>query len=748
LYQLVKDGLAGRYSIQRELGRGGMAVVFLAQDLKHDRQVAVKVMLPDLAAAVGVPRFLREIQVAAKLQHPHIVPLHDSGNVEGLPYYVMPYVEGESLRARVGREGQLPMDEALRTIKEVADGLGYAHELGVVHRDIKPANVLLSRGHALIADFGIARAVSSAGAETLTTAGASLGTPLYMSPEQAAGDPGVDHRADLYSLGCVLYELLAGETPFTGPNAQAIMAKHAVEPCPGVRTVRDTVPASIDAAIKRAMAKLPVDRFASAHAFVEALDAEPANAIPERKSIVVLPFENLSPDPEQGYFSDGLTEELIADLSKVRALRVISRTSAMLLKGSEKDVPTIARELNVRYVLEGSVRQAGDSLRITAQLIDGATDVHLWAEKYTGTLEDVFDLQEQLSRRIVEGLKVTLAPDEDRHLASRDIPDVEAYALYLHARQEFLRMTETSFNHAEQLVERALTRTGPNALLLTTAAEIAFGQHDMGMRPTAETLDRGDALATRALELNPDLAEAHMAKGLIAWRRFDAPATVRHLLSAVELDPGNAMAAWAAGYVLAEVGRTDEAREHGDRARALDPLFWPASFGSCIADLFDGRSDSAMEKMTAMHAISGDNPAANLWKGLLLIYSGRFSEASETLANVAAVDAGAFSTTAAFLHAWATGNSEGMYAVLSEPSKAQVVAMDKEFSWMAAAGFASVGDTNEALDWLSRTIDMGFVNHHFFSQHDPHLSKLGGDPRFDALMERARAKQREIKAKA
>jgi TolB-like protein/Tfp pilus assembly protein PilF len=508
--------------------------------------------------------------------------------------------------------------------------------------------------------------------------------------------------------------------------------------------VRDKVPPAVEAALDTALSRTPADRFATAERFAEALCAEPKEAAPSIKSIVVLPFDNLSPDPDQEYFSDGLTEELIADLSKVRALRVISRTSAMLLKGSQKDVPTIARDLNVRYVLEGSVRRAGNNLRITAQLIEAATDAHLWAEKYTGTLEDVFDLQERLSRRIVEALKVTLTPDEDRHLASRDIPDAEAYAFYVRARQEFQKFTEASLDLAEKLVERALARTGPNALLLATAAEIAYGFQDMGYRPAAETLDRGDALATRALELDPNLAEAHVAKGLIAQRRFDTPATVRHVLRAVDLDPANAMAAWAAGFFLAEVGRTDEAREHGDRARALDPLYWPAQAGSCIADLFDGRFDSALTKAEAMHTISGDNPAANAWLAVCLLYAGRSSEAAPIFDRVAAAGAGVFSASAAFLGAMVKGDREAVRTVLAEPATREAVEIDKEVSWMAAAASASVGDPDEALYWLSRTIEMGFINHRLFAEFDPFLAKLRGDPRFEALMERARAKQREI----
>jgi hypothetical protein len=271
--QRLTAALAGRYAIERELGRGGMAVVYLAHDLRHERHVAVKVLRPDLAASVGAQRFLREIKLAAKLSHQNIVALYDSGDADGFLYYVMPYVDGESLRHKLSREPQLAIDEALRLAQEIAEALDYAHEQGIIHRDIKPGNILLSRGHALIADFGIAKVMGKLGAPHLTSTGSSLGTPLYVSPEQASGDPGVSHRTDIYSLGCVLYEMLAGEPPFTGPSVQAILAKHALEPRPAVRILRDSVPVGVQTAIQRAMAKSPADRFPDCQAFVAAAAA-------------------------------------------------------------------------------------------------------------------------------------------------------------------------------------------------------------------------------------------------------------------------------------------------------------------------------------------------------------------------------------------------------------------------------------------------------------------------------------------
>src|SRR6267143_1810211 len=271
LLNSLRSALADRYQIDRELGHGGMAVVFLAHELKHHRQVAIKVLRPELAQALGAERFLREIEIAAGLTHPHILPLHDSGQANGLLYYVMPFIEGESLRDRLTREGQLSVEEALQITREVAGALSYAHTHGVVHRDIKPENILLSGGVALVADFGIAQAVRSASTDKLTSTGMSIGTPTYMSSEQAAGQAPIDGRADQYSLACMLYEMLAGVPPFTGPTQQAVLARHAIDPVPPLRTLRSTTPVSVEQTVLRALAKSPADRFPTVGAFQEGL---------------------------------------------------------------------------------------------------------------------------------------------------------------------------------------------------------------------------------------------------------------------------------------------------------------------------------------------------------------------------------------------------------------------------------------------------------------------------------------------
>jgi serine/threonine-protein kinase len=420
---LLTTALSDRYRIERELGAGGMATVYLAEDLRHQRKVAVKVLRPELAAALGHERFLREITTTANLRHPHILPLFDSGQAVAPPqgesflFYVMPYVEGESLRDRLDREKQLPLDDALQIAREVADALSYAHQRGVIHRDIKPANILLESGHAVVADFGIARAITEAGGTKLTETGLAIGTPAYMSPEQAAGDGELDGRSDLYALGCVLYEMLAGQPPFTGPTVESLVYQHLTVDAPSVTNLRPAVPPQIAGVLERALAKVPADRFNPVAEFADALHTggAPSAAAPAKlrrwipvlatatmlaaiavifdiggirprggggliESLAVLPLESLAADPGHEYFADGMTEALITELSKIEALRVISRTSVMQYKGARKSLPDIARELNVDGIVEGSVLRDGNRVRVTAQLIDAAADRHLWAE--------------------------------------------------------------------------------------------------------------------------------------------------------------------------------------------------------------------------------------------------------------------------------------------------------------------------------------------------------------------------------
>jgi serine/threonine-protein kinase len=376
--------LAGRYTIERELGQGGMATVYLARDVRHDRDVAVKVLRPELAESLGRDRFLREIRLAARLTHPHILPLYDSGEVDGFLRFVMPVMQGQTLRDRLTQERQLPVDIAVRIALEVADALDNAHRHEIVHRDIKPENILLHEGHAIVADFEIGKAVVAAASEssTLTQFGMTVGTPAYMSPGHAAGEQ-IDGRRDLFSLGCVLYEMLTGEVAFTGPTVQAVIAKRSHFIPPAVTEARPAVPASVSHTIERLLEKSPGDHHATGATVVEALRSQEASVVPSRreeKSVAVLPFANMSADPDNEFFSDGITDDIIGALTQVRGLRVAARTSAFSFKGKHEELATIGQKLGVRTVLQGSVRRAGNRVRVTAQLMNTRDGFQLWSD--------------------------------------------------------------------------------------------------------------------------------------------------------------------------------------------------------------------------------------------------------------------------------------------------------------------------------------------------------------------------------
>ncbi|MEE8361268.1 MAG: serine/threonine-protein kinase, partial [Gemmatimonadales bacterium] len=397
----VRRAMPERYVVEREWGAGGAAIVYLAEDVKHGRKVAVKVLRPEVALAVGSERFQREIEIAARLQHPNIVPVYDSGEAEGLMCFTMPFIEGQTLQDRLAEVKQFSLDEVVDITRDVTSALDYAHAQGVVHRDIKPANILLSGGRALVADFGIAWAGEAESAR-LTGSGRAVGTPFYVSPEQATGDEPIDLRSDIYSLSCLLYELLTGEPPYNGPNVRSIIMQHITGDIPDVSALRSDVPPQIAAALARAMAKEPSERFDSATEFARAIMGSlpirvtsmetevAAGEGPSEQSVAVLPFTNMSADPENEYFSDGMTEELINALAHVPDLQVAARTSSFAFKGTSVDIKEIGRKLNVATVLEGSVRKAGNTLRITAQLVKVADGYHLWSERYDREMGDVF----------------------------------------------------------------------------------------------------------------------------------------------------------------------------------------------------------------------------------------------------------------------------------------------------------------------------------------------------------------------
>jgi serine/threonine protein kinase len=524
--------LAGRYTIERELGRGGMATVYLAQDLRHRRPVAVKILRPEVAATLGSQRFLREIEIAARLTHPHILPLHDSGEAGELLYYVMPFIGGESLRDRIHREGRLPVESAIRIAREVADALSYAHAQGVVHRDIKPGNILLEAGHAVVSDFGIARAVTAAAGDEITTSGFAIGTPMYMSPEQVAGSR-VDGRSDVYSLGCVLFEMLAGEPPFGGPSAQAVGAKHIKEPPPPLSQIRPDVPFSVSVALETALAKRPEDRFADAEGFAHALSV-PAQEKPsgrlrralgwsgllavtglavgmivkERESnanqesaasgsssaeprlnpthIAVLYFDTEGPDTSLRWVANGLTEDLIDQLGQVEALSVVSANGVRSYRNSPASPDSIAKALSVGTLVSGTVAGSLERPRITVRMIE-PTGRQVASKAIAGTGGDILALRGELALQVGSFLRQRLG----REIKLRQLQSAGNTGAWVQVRR------------AEDLRE--------DAGILYAAGDTSGAQR---------TFTAADSLLEWAEQLDPDWPEPIVLRGWIAADRI------------------------------------------------------------------------------------------------------------------------------------------------------------------------------------------------------------------------------------
>ena len=574
--------LSGRYVLEGVAGRGTSATVFRAVDLRHDRPVALKLLHARRGAAVDGERFHREIRTAAHLQHPHILPLFDSGEAAGRLYYTMPYVETGTLRDRLRRTGPLTVGEALRLGRELAGALVHAHEAGVVHRDIKPENITLSAaGHAMLADFGIARAAGG-GAASVTAEGLAIGTPAYMSPEQVTGQEPIDGRSDVYALGAVLYEALTGVPPFPGSDAETVMRRRLVEPAPSARAKRPEVPAPVDGILRKAMCGRE-ERYQSAADFLNALTREepgqgsrqprwtrvaiaaavllaiaalglagrrliqrPGPRADEVRMLVVLPFKNLG-EPADQYFADGLTEEITSRLAGLSGLRVISRTSADQYRNSAKSLKQIGAELGASYVLEGSVRwdrSAGPPgrIRVTPQLIRVADDSHLWAERYDAELTQVLGIQSDIAERLTAALDVTFLERERASLAAGGTKDPEAYDLFLRGNDYFNRgYSQPTMRTALELYQKAVARDPRFALALARLSLVQTDLHWLGFDKSPDRLADARRLADSALQVAPDLPEGRWALGFYYYAGYrDYEHALEQLRMARRKQPSNA----------------------------------------------------------------------------------------------------------------------------------------------------------------------------------------------------------------
>ncbi|MDB4881651.1 MAG: protein kinase [Gemmatimonadetes bacterium] len=586
LHAQLQTALGSAYTLGRELGGGGMSRVFLAEDVRLGRRVVVKLLSPELGAGISADRFEREIRLAARLQHPHIVPLLTAGDVDGLPYYTMPFVAGASLRDRL-HAGPIPSHEAQGILRDVAKALAYAHRQGIVHRDVKPENVLLSEGAAMVADFGVARAISAAttiaGDGTLTQIGTQIGTPAYMAPEQAAGDPDVDFRADLYAFGVMAYEVLAGQHPFAERRtAHALIVAHMTEAPAPLTTHTTTVTTSMASIVMQCLGRDPLERPDSASAVVAALDAvslvpspaplcEPAP--PADATLAVLPFVNMSGDPDNEYFSDGITDDIISALSPVTGLRVAARASAFSYKGKNEDLATIGRTLGVATVLQGSVRRAGKRVRVTTQLMNARDGFQLWSERFDRDLDDIFAIQDEIARSIVGRLELTLGLKESKPLVARPTDDLEAYEMYLRGREAVQQRTPPSMRRGLEFFQQALARDPQYARAHLGVAEAYIGLGVYQAIRTLEAREKAEAAIARAAALTPDLAAIHLLRGqLKLYLRPDWPTAGDDLAESLRRDPNDALANAYMGILSGMLGDRAACTRWSARAVECDPL--------------------------------------------------------------------------------------------------------------------------------------------------------------------------------
>ncbi len=710
----LRGALEQNYTIDRELGRGGMATVYLAQDVKHERLVALKVLHPDLAASLGPDRFLREIKTAARLNHPHILPMHDSGEANGFLYYVMPYVEGESLRERLDREELLPVDEVIHLTRGIASALDYAHRHNIVHRDIKPENVMLYEGEAMVMDFGIAKAVSEAGAETLTQTGMMVGTPAYVSPEQAAGETNLDGRSDQYSLACVVYEMLSGHRAFTGATPQAILAKRFTESVKPIRSLRSAIPEGVERALAKAMSTDAPDRYRTAGMFAQALASKslttptdtatmPQPVVSMAKSIAVLPFTNMSADAENEYFTDGMAEEIINALSKIQSLRVASRTASFAFKGKNEDIAEIGRKQKVSTFLEGSVRKMGNRLRITAQLVNVADGYHLWSERYDREMEDIFAIQDEISQAIVKALRVILTEGEKKQIEKARAVNVQAYDYYLRGRQYFHQLRRKSLEYAKQMFNKAIEIDPEYARAHAGVADCYsllytyFDAREFNLR-------QADIASSKALELEPELAEAHVARGLAVSlsKRFDE--AEGEFETAMRLDPKLFEAAYWYARARKSQGKYEESIKLFERAAALRPEDYqtPGFLAQSLEAL--GRKEEAAEafrrqvKLIDQHLeLNPDDPRACIIGAVAYANLHDTDRAQELTGRAMQVD----------------------------PE-------DPMLLYNVACTYARLDKSDDALSALERAVEKGWGDKEWI-EHDSDMDSLRDMPKFKAI---------------
>jgi serine/threonine-protein kinase len=606
---------AGRYEILQELGKGGMGEVYRVKDKKLDEEMALKILKPAIAADKEmIERFKNELKLARKIAHRNVCKMYDLNEEEDSPYITMEYVKGEDLKSFIKRNGKLTEEQTIAIAKQVCEGLAEAHELGIIHRDLKPQNIMIDKKcHAKVTDFGIARSVEAPG---VTQTGTMIGTPDYISPEQAEGKE-VDQRSDIYSMGVVLFEMVTGQLPFVGDTALSVAMKHKMQEPSDPRALNDLVSEDLSRVILWCLKKDKMSRCQAAGELLSELTkiekktpitervriaeeprSEATGMSDDQDSIAVLPFTNMSADPEQEYFCDGMAEEIINSLTKIKDLRVVARTSAFSFKGKNLDIREIGKQLNVGKVLEGSVRIAGNRIRITAQLINVTDGYHLWSDRYDRELEDVFAIQDDVTMAIVDNLKLNLVKQEKAAVLKRDTDDLEAYNLYLKGSHYFRMYGGRGFDEAIDYYQQALREDPTYSMAYYGLSEVYIAMTFWGNVSPKEAVPKAKAYAKKALELDDTNGEAHGVLGFIhTIHDWDWKAADKKLKQALELSPNSAINRMYYSWLLSNTEKHEEAIVEAMRAQELDPVssFINAFVG--LAFFFPGQFDRAVEEL-------------------------------------------------------------------------------------------------------------------------------------------------------
>jgi len=737
------------FAIERELGGGGMSHVFLVADAALSRRIVVKILPPNPSAKVDAERFRREIQIAAGLQHPCIVPVLTTGFMDEVPYYTMPFVAGESLRTKVASGQLLPLSRAVRVLRDVASAIAHAHDHGVAHRDLKPDNVLLSSGYAVVTDFGIAKAVSSSRDEPdpeLTSRGVTVGTPAYMAPEQATADPTADHRVDVYALGVMAYEILTGQRPFVGRTAQELLVAHITRPPPPITDRRLDLPPALAALVMRCLAKSPADRPSASEA-VEQLDdvalavgvssgaishSTPASTNAALPSIAVLPFANRTGNPDNDYLADGIAEEILNSLARLRTMHVAARSSSFAFRGSGIDVRAAGDRLGVRSVLEGSVRKSGNRLRVMVQLVDVGSGFQLWSDRYDRETTDVFDVEDEIAAKVVDTLQVTLLPAGNAPAARRRPTNLEAYELYLRGRYTW-NQVGAGIERSLELFEKALAHDPGFALAHTGVADVFIAAGLFEHMPPTEAFPLARVAAERAHELDDTLPEAYAALGAInLFHDWDFPRARLLLEKGIALNPSNVSTyTWLAMYHALR-GDPDTSLEWARRAIQVDPLAAPASYIELYTLYTAQRFEEAIECARRVLALNPGYAEGHRCLGACLMALGQTGPALDAHKQALALTGPS---------AWNLAALAGTRARLGDTDEAERILGDLEerssSEWITplslAAIYASLGRNEDAVAAVERAFDardcwvvaLGV---------EPAWAILRGHPRFEAVV--------------